>query len=257
MSTPQTLKDLKGVGVKVLERLAKLGIVELTDLLFHLPIRYQDRTKIIPIGEVIPNSFALVEGRVVNTQINYGLKRSLNCLIEDDTGQLLFRFFYFAASQQKALQPETRIRCFGEIKPSRSSYQDMEMIHPEYQILEEDLPLDTNLTPIYPTTEGLSQNLLNKLIQQVLPLIDQLTPITLLDKPEWPDFKTALLSLHQPESDQDLSDKKNHPAILRLAFEELVAHNLSLRQLRFFETTQQAPIFEAESECAKDLVGRG
>ncbi len=231
---------LHGVGARVEEKLNRLGIYKVHDLLFHLPLRYIDRTRIIPIGSLQAGKSALVEGTVEITQIRFGRRRSLLCRISDGTGALTLRFFHFSKSQQDRLQRYTRIRCYGQ---ARHGTQTLEMIHPEYQSIATDqlLPVDEHLTPIYPTTDGLQQNRLRKLTAQALTALEQhnndlseLLPDKILKKFNLPELSTAIVYVHRPPPDaatQNLMDGI-HPAQQRLAFEELLAQYLSLRRLR-------------------------
>ncbi len=148
----QSVVQLKGVGDKVAERLSKLDITAIQDLLFHLPLRYQDRTRLLPMGSLRAQQEGLVEGTIRLSQIKMGRRRSLLCHIDDGTGSIVLRFFHFSNSQLSQLAEGTRIRCFGE---ARSGPSSLEMVHPEYQIIPADkiVAVEAELTPIYPTTE--------------------------------------------------------------------------------------------------------
>ena len=150
----QPITALKGVGNKVAERLHKLGINQIQDLLFHLPLRYQDRTQLLPMGSLRAGQEGLAEGTIRLSQVTFGRRRTLLCYLDDDTGSIVLRFFHFSKVQQQQLSQGTRIRCFGEIRKGPSS---LEMVHPEYSIIPTGtiVPVDAELTPIYPTTEGL------------------------------------------------------------------------------------------------------
>ena len=175
-----TLQDpvtaLSGVGDKLAEKLGKLGIRQVQDLLFHLPLRYQDRTRLMPLGSLRLQQESLVEGVIGLSQVNFGRRRSLLCHISDGTGSLVLRFFHFSKAQQQQLAKGRRIRCFGEVRSGPSS---LEMVHPEYQLISDSgvTPVDAALTPVYPTTEGLHQLSWRKLIRQALMLLnDQQMP---------------------------------------------------------------------------------
>ncbi|HLA74307.1 MAG TPA: OB-fold nucleic acid binding domain-containing protein, partial [Gammaproteobacteria bacterium] len=145
---------MKGVGPRVAERLARLNIRTVQDLLFHLPLRYQDRTRLVPIGSLRPGDQAVIEGEVELTNIRFGKRRMLLSRISDGTGNITLRFFHFSAAQQAALARGTTVRCFGEVRGAPGM---LEMIHPEYRrvdISEINL-VEENLTPIYPSTEGM------------------------------------------------------------------------------------------------------
>ena len=157
---------LRGVGAALAERLARLGVTRVADLLFLLPLRYEDRTQISPIGALLPGTRAAVEGEIQLTEVAYRGRRQLLSRISDGTGLLTLRFFYFSASQQHNLARGTRVRCFGEV---RRGPLGLEMVHPEYRrITGEAAPLEQTLTPIYPLTEGVPQGRLRALIGEAL-----------------------------------------------------------------------------------------
>jgi len=152
---------LHGVGVRIEEKLNRLGIFTIQDLLFHLPLRYIDQTRITPIGALEVGKSSLIQGTVDLTQISFGRRRSLLSRISDGTGSLTLRFFYFSKAQQNNLQRNTQVRCFGK---ARYGAKTLEMIHPQYQLINQEnpLPVEEHLTPVYPTTEGLQQKKLQK-----------------------------------------------------------------------------------------------
>jgi ATP-dependent DNA helicase RecG len=231
---------LRGVGPALAEKLAKLGVSQVQDLLFVLPSRYEDRTQISEIGAVRAGSRAVVEGEIQLTEVAYRRRRQLLCRITDGTGSLTLRFFYFSAAQQANLARGTRIRCFGEV---RRGPLGLEIVHPEYRrIGQEQAPLEEVLTPIYPTTEGVPQARLRSLIELALNALvdgaqpgvrDWIPPAMLVDL-ELPSLVDALTMMHRPPRDVHLPEllSGRHPAQRRLAFEELLAHHLSLRLLR-------------------------
>ncbi len=153
-SQPITL--LRGVGPRAAERLANLGIETVQDLLFHLPSRYQDRTRVVPMGSLRPGDEAVVEGSVDLAEIKFGRKRMLLVRISDGTGALTLRFFHFNANQQAGFERGVRLRCYGEVRPGATT---LEMVHPEYRRVDANAVeiAEEHLTPIYPTTEGLHQ----------------------------------------------------------------------------------------------------
>ena len=238
LDTP--VSRLHGVGLRNEQKLHHLGIFVIRDLLFHLPLRYIDRTRLWPIGTLRAGQNAQVEGIIEISQIRFGKRRSLLCRISDGTGALTLRFFHFNKNQQQRLQRGQKIRCFGQ---PRYGAQTMEMIHPEYQLLttEQELPVDENLTPVYPSTEGLQQATLRKLGSQALAVMEQdrgglgeILPDRLLAQFRLPDLQAAIRYVHRPPPDADTEQLINglHPAQQRLAFEELLAHYLGLQQLR-------------------------
>jgi len=230
---------LRGVGPAVATKLETLGIATLQDLLFHLPLRYQDRTRLAPIGSLRPGDEVLIEGEVQLSEIKFGRRRMLLTRISDGTGSLTLRFFHFSNAQKENLARGTRLRCFGEVRRGSTT---LEMVHPEFRRLgDSDTPeVDETLTPIYPATEGLQQASLRRLVDQAVTqlreqriALAEWLPSTLLPQ-GLPTLHEAVLLLHRPPPEmalQALADG-NHPAQQRLAFEELLAHQLSLRQLR-------------------------
>ena len=129
----QPVTALKGVGGKVAERLTKIGVQQVQDLLFHLPLRYQDRTRLMPLGALRPQQEVLIEGTIQLSQVKFGRRRSLLCHVSDGTGAIILRLFHFSKAQQQQLAKGRRIRCFGEVRNGPAS---LEMVHPEYQLLE-------------------------------------------------------------------------------------------------------------------------
>lgn len=246
----QDVRLLKGVGPRVAEKLHKLGIYTLQDLLFHLPFRYQDRTRVVPIGSLRPGDEAVIEGEVQLTEVAFGRRRMLLSRLSDGTGSILLRFFHFSAAQQANLGRGTRLRCYGEVRAGKTM---LEMIHPEYRSAEAEDAQTTEeyLTPIYPTTEGVHQLKLRDLTEQALHRLQhtdqglqEWLPDEVLEKLELPSLQEAVLLLHRPPPDVSLKslERGGHPAQVRLAFEELLAHHLSLRQLRARVQQTPAPI---------------
>ncbi len=236
--------SLRGVGPALAEKLAKLGVTQVQDLLFVLPSRYEDRTRISAIGSARPGSRVVLEGEIQLTEVVYRRRRQLLCRITDGTGSLTLRFFYFSGAQQANLARGTRIRCFGEV---RRGPLGLEIVHPEYRRVSADAaPLDEVLTPVYPTTEGVPQPRLRALIDAALREaaaagVRDWVPKDLLAKLDLPPLLDALTMMHRPPREADLAEllSGRHPAQRRLAFEELLAHQLSLRLLR--QTIQSDP----------------
>ena len=239
---------LRGVGPAMAEKLAAAGIEQVQDLLFHLPLRYQDRTRITPIGALQPGSDVVVEGEIRLADVTFGRRRSLLCKIQDATGTLSLRFFHFSAAQKRNLEAGLTIRCFGEVRRGASG---LEMYHPEYRLVDaaRPTPVEEALTPVYPTTAGITQASWRKLCQQALELMAGSSLQELLPAGEHGalSLEEALRYLHTPPPDapQELIRDGRHPAQLRLATEELVAHNLSLEKLR---RAQQARGAQAMTE---------
>ena len=242
---------LRGVGPKGAERLAKLGVHSVQDVLFHLPFRYQDRTKIVPVGSLRPGDQAVIDVTVDHADIRFGRRRSLLVQVSDGTGSMILRFFHFTAAQKSALARGVRLRCFGEV---RNGPQHYELVHPEYQRVadEESIHVEQALTPIYPTTEGFHQLSWRDLIAQALQrlgkegALDELLPSSLLSSFDLPTLSDAIRLLHRPppELAKALMSEEGHPAQHRLAFEELLAHQLSMRLMRDAHRQQAAPVFD-------------
>ena len=249
--------ELKSVGPKLAEKLAKLGIHHIQDLLFHLPLRYQDRTRITPIGMLSPNVDVVLEGEIKRADVIFGKRRSLAVRIQDGTGTLTLRFYHFSAAQKNNLKLGERIRCYGEVRRGKAG---LELYHPEYQFLHEleNLPTEKNLTPIYPSTEGLSQTKWRQLMVQVVAMLEQgraiedLIPPALLSPFNLPDLKSALHYLHAPPASANVQelDENDHPTQQRLIMEELLAHNLSLLKMRAEVQKDMAPVLP-ESKILK------
>ena len=230
------LTALSGVGAAISEKLSRIGINNVQDLLFHLPMRYEDRTRITPIADVRPESFATVEGFVQLTEVQFGRRPILSTTISDGTSKITLKFFNFNAGMKNSLATGVRVKAFGEIKRGRFM---AEIHHPEYQIIRGNQPLELaeTLTPIYPTTEGLKQASLRKLTDQALALLERVQVAELLPdefNPHKYSLKEALQLLYRPPPSvsSELLDKGEHPAQKRLIFEELLAHNLAMQQVR-------------------------
>lgn len=230
--------ELKGVGSALAEKLARLGIASLQDLLFHLPHRYEDRTRIIPMGSLRIGDVAVVEGGVMKVDLVMGRRRSLQVTLKDSSGFLVMRFFHFNAAQKNQLAEGTLVRCFGEVRPGRAGY---EFYHPEYQVNPQPMPAagQATLTPVYPLTEGIQQPRVRGLCQQALgylqrhPIRDWL-PTELLAGYQLPGITEAVQTVHSPPASAPvlLLMEGRHPAQQRLVMEELLAHQLSMLQVR-------------------------
>ncbi|EOC3060835.1 ATP-dependent DNA helicase RecG [Cronobacter dublinensis] len=247
------LSSLTGVGASQSAKLAKIGLHTVQDLLLHFPLRYEDRTHLYPINDLLPGVYATVEGEVLNCNITFGGRRMMTCQISDGTGILTMRFFNFNAAMKNSLSAGRRVLAYGEAK--RGKY-GAEMIHPEYRI-QGDLStteMQETLTPVYPTTEGIRQATLRKLTDQALELLDTCAIAELLP-PELSQglmsLPEALRTLHRPPPDMKLEDVESgqHPAQRRLILEELLAHNLSMLALR-----AGAQRYHAQALTAKDSL---
>jgi ATP-dependent DNA helicase RecG len=244
------ITSLKGVGPALAAKLARINITQVSDLLFHLPLRYQDRTHITPIGALNPEREAVVEGEIISSQIRFGRRRSLVVTLGDGSGALLLRFFHFNKGQQSALSAGRSIRCFGQVRRTTTGF---EMAHPEYQaisnLLQHEAPgIEEALTPIYPATEGLNQQRLRQFVRQALALLEggpgggsgggvilnELLPRPIIERYGFLSLAESLRIIHQPPPDTPVEQlvARSHPAQQRLIFEELLAHQIAIRQLR-------------------------
>ncbi|THJ43050.1 ATP-dependent DNA helicase RecG [Aeromonas veronii] len=253
------LDSLKGVGSKMLEKLERLGLATVQDLLFHLPLRYEDRTQVWPIGDLPPGLHGAVEGEIQDTQLVMGRRRMMVCRISDGTGTLTLRFFNFTAAQKNSLAAGRLIRCFGEVRPGKYG---LEMAHPEYKLLGEEQAGQTEeaLTPVYPTTEGLRQLTLRNLTDQALAQLDLYGVEELLPAGLYPhqiELAAALKLLHRPPPSVALPllESGQHPAQQRLVLEELLAHNLSVLKVRAQAQTQLARALKPAPTLVKQLLG--
>ncbi len=244
-----TLSALRGVGPRMVERLEKLGIRDLQDLLFHLPHRYQDRTRLYPLAALRPGMEVTVEAEIQATEIVMRRRRMLLCRIADSGGALTLRFFHFNQRQKQQLERGRRIRCFGEVRVAGSH---LEMVHPEYRLVAEGetAPVEAALTPVYPTTEGVHQKTLRGLTDQALALLEhdpgvlqEWLPEAVREAEAFPTLAEAVAFVHRPPPDVSLEGLAEgvHPCQQRLVFEELLAQHLSLRQLREQARRHAAP----------------
>ena len=241
------LTDLSGVGPALAKKLERLGVYRVEDLLFLLPLRYEDRTQLVRLGALVPGMRCLVTGEVLLAETVYRGRRNLLVRISDGSGQLTLRFFHFSKSQEAQFRNGAHLTCFGEVRRGAGG---LEMIHPEYRLLREtqDPSTDDRLTPIYPATEGVQQGRLRSLSDQALARMRksppaELLPASILDKLGMPTLADAIHYLHRPPKDADvgLMQAGRHPCQQRLAFEELLAHYLSLKNLRALADTVAAP----------------
>ena len=262
-SAPTSLTVLKGIGPAMEDKLNRLGLRSVEDILFHLPLRYQDRTRVTPIGALRPGLDAVIEGVIMGVDVVMGRRRSLLCRIQDGSGTLSLRFYYFSAGLKASLQRGSRWRCYGEVRPGASG---LEIYHPELQSLDrpQQAPVDTTLTPIYPATEGLSQQRLRNLSESALGWLDQgntlpeLLPPELISAYRLPPLHEAIRTLHRPPPDVDLQalEDGRHWAQHRLAFEELLAHQLTMLRLRAELRAWHAPVMQASGELAQTYIAQ-
>lgn len=244
--------ELKGAGPALAEKLSRLGIASVQDLLFHFPLHYQDRTRLIPIRALQDGQEALVHGVVEQAGVIFAGRRSLLVHISDGSGLLELRFFTFSAAQQKRLTRGTALKVFGRARYGRGG---MQMIHPEYQFeTETEAPADDRagepgLTPVYPSTAGVHQYQWRSLLAQATDLAQkpeyrpqEVLPTELLSDHAYPDLLDAILDLHRPPVDDMQLQERRQAARERLALEELLAHHLSLRLRRLQTRTRKAAL---------------
>lgn len=257
-SANESVSCLKGVGPAMVDKLARVGVENLQDLLFHLPLRYQDRTRITPIGAAREGADVVIEGEVRLADIAFGKRRSLVCRVQDSSGTISLRFFYFSAAQKNNLTPGTRLRCYGEVRRGASG---LEIYHPEYQQLDnaKTQAVEENLTPIYPSTEGITQKTWRKLCALALSILSDQNIDSLLpqNNKHCGSLMNALSYLHNPPADapQQQIAEGNHPFQLQLAFEELVAHNLALLKLRRDVQSIGAPSMATGRDSIESFIG--
>jgi ATP-dependent DNA helicase RecG len=249
------LTQLKGVGPALEKKFNQIGIQNVQDLLFHLPFRYEDRTRVHQIGNIEVGEHVQLQGEILSSNIQFGRRRSLHCVLQDDTGFISLRFFHFSAAQKKSLAPGQLIRCYGEARRGRSG---MEIYHPEYKVMADfdSIPVAESLTPVYPATEGLQQARLRSVINQALSLMEQspavqdYLPAEMVKRLKLDSLADAVSLLHKPPIEAPLSwtSAGVNPGQKRLAFEELLAHRLCMRRLRNVSNQQKAPLLKAKDE---------
>jgi len=257
------LNVLKGIGPRTLDNLAQIHIHTIQDLLFHLPLRYEDRTRITPIANLRPGDRVLIQGAIVSTKTSFGRRASLVTQLQDATGIVQLRFFHFTAAQRdRLMQVGTVLNCFGEV---RFAYRGgLEIVHPEYRQLQNEtaLPLSEHLTAVYPTTKGLHQVMFRKIIEQAFLIakeenyLTELLPDDILQQFHMPSLYEALDYVHRPPPDAKLLELEAglHPAQQRLAFEELLAHHLSLAQMRKKVKKHPAPALSISQVLKSKLL---
>ena len=244
---------LKGVGERLATTLEKLNLRTVQDVLFHLPLRYLDRTRIVPLAELTAHSSVVVEGAVQRCDVVFGKRRSLVVTLADDSGQVCLRFFHFNAAQKNQLQVGRRVRCYGDPRLGASG---LEFYHPEYEVLTAGSAyhnLEQTLTPVYPATEGINQKRLRQLASQALELMQVNPPQELLPAEVNAIFGSSSLSqalsyVHRPPPDAPVTQllEGRHPLQQRLAFEEMLAHHLALQNSRLLARNEEAMWLETD-----------
>ena len=243
------------ISPATLAKLAKLGIHHRADLLLHLPLRYEDETHLAPIATVQPGETVQVQGTITHSEVAFRPRRTLVCRMEDGSAELYLRFLNFYHSQQKQLAEGKQIRAIGEV---RMGYYGLEMVHPKCRAVDDDTPLQQSLTPVYPTTAGLGQAVLRKLIGnalETLPLADTL-PEQLLKKWRLDNFADSLRLLHNPTPDISAStlEDRSHDAWKRIKFDELLAQQLSMRVHHRERGKRIAPKLDAHGKLGVRLI---
>ncbi|MBI4984431.1 MAG: ATP-dependent DNA helicase RecG [Rhodocyclales bacterium] len=253
-------KSISGVGPAVVEKLARLGLRTEADLVMHLPLRYEDETRITAVADALPGVAAQFQVEVVSAEIAYRPRRQLIARVADASGEMLLRFLNFYPSQQKALAVGAQLRVFGEL---RGGFFGTEIVHPRFHVVREDEPLPDRLTPVYPTTAGLAQTALRRLILRAVAraeaagaLADTL-PDDLRRRLKLADFAASLRFLHEPPPEISLAELEahGHPAWRRIAFDELLAQQLSLRRAYEARRERGAPPLPGTGALTGRLLG--
>ncbi|WP_126446233.1 ATP-dependent DNA helicase RecG [Sulfuricystis multivorans] len=257
MPCSRLAEKIPGATPLVADKLKTFGINRQADLVLHLPLRFEDETRITPIAAAVPGETAQFEVEVVSTQIEYRPRRQLVCRVADGSGTLVLRFLNFYPSQQKALQPGARLRVFGEV---RGGFWGSEVIHPRFRALRGEEPLPTALTPVYPTTAGLPQATLRRLIGCALDEVDlsETLPDALLARLSLPGFAASVRALHAPPAGLDAQalERWQQPFWRRIAFDELLAQQISLRQAYAARRKKGAPVLVGDGRLTEALIAR-
>ena len=224
-------------------------------MLLHLPLRYIDETRITAIRDLRQGDHVQVEGEIVHTEVQYKPRKALISRLKDDSGQLSLRFLHFYPSQIAALKEGKRLRVYGEV---RSGFFGWEMVHPQCRPVVPHAPVEETLTPVYPTTAGLTQATLRKWISWALerdPLAETL-PTAIYGKLGMPGYGASLKSLHHPAPEADLQSlsERDTPEWKRLAFDELLAQQLSMRKHYARRRSLGAPLLQPSTQLVGALL---
>lgn len=246
---------IHGATSLVAAKLAKLGLFCQADLALHLPLRFEDETRVTPVAEAVPGTAAQFDVTVAATEIAYRPRRQLVCRTADETGELVLRFLNFYPGQQKILQPGARLRVFGEV---RGGFWGGEIVHPRFRVLHGDEALPTALTPVYPTTAGLGQSTLRRLIARALDGADfaETLPAELVGRLQLADFAASVRLLHCPPAGltPEALAAAQRPAWRRIAFDELLAQQISLRQAYAARRARGAPVLAGDGSLTGRLL---
>jgi ATP-dependent DNA helicase RecG len=255
---PGVHPSLSGLSKAVTDRLGKLGIARKFDLVLHLPLRYDDETALCPIADALPGEELQVQGTVTDCDIKYRPKRQLVCRITDGSGEpLTLRFLNFYGSQVKLLAVGNVIRAFGNV---RLGHLGAEMVHPRFRVVNGEVPVAQSLTPVYPTTAGMGQDTLRRLIARALAdeSLAETLPLPLLESLGLPAFGAAVKLLHNPPPDiaQSTLQGRTHPAWRRMKFDELLAQQLSMRVHYQRRRAAGAPVLRVRGNRVSALLAR-
>ena len=255
------ITSLKGVGPSLERKFNQLGIYNLQDLLFHLPFRYEDRTKLSPINSVKLGDRVQISGEIVSNKILFGQRRSLQCILRDSTGFIYLRFFHFSSAQKNSLTPGKLLSCYGEVRRGRNGF---EIYHPEYKEIYsyDNNSLENSLTPIYPTTDGIQQKRLRSFVKQGIEILNrnhklvEYLPSEILSEYKLCSLEDAIQTLHNPPNCLDLNTLNRGLSSFqqRLAFEELLAHRLCIRKFRKVPNQVLAPSVVFEQGLHEDFL---
>ncbi|MFM9967304.1 MAG: ATP-dependent DNA helicase RecG [Burkholderiales bacterium] len=247
---------IPGVTPVLSGKLAQLGLLRSLDLVLHLPLRYEDETRVTPISAAHGGAPVQIEALVQSTEILYRPRRQLLVRVADASGEAALRFFHFYPSQVQVLEPGTRLRIFGELRPG---FFGGEMIHPRYQVLRDEMPLPNALTPVYPVVSGLTQPTLRRLIEAALvrESLEEALPASIIERCRLAPLKQTVLELHHPRPGEDLDafQARTHPAWRRIKFDELLAQQLSMRKHYRERRARSAPALIAQGGQVGALLG--
>ncbi len=242
------------------KKLEKLGLFSDFDLVLHLPLRYEDETRLTPVSEAVPGNTVQIEGVVAEQEVLVRPRRQLVCRVEDVSGSLYLRFFSFYASQAAAWSPGVRVRALGEVRTG--FHGTVEMVHPKCRVVRHDMGLANTLTPVYPVTAGLPQRTLAKLILQAFErlqkkrLLQEILPAAILSAYPLPAFADSLSILHCPPAGVSIASlqQRSHPAWYRIKFDELLAQQLSMRSHYRQRHSQRAPVLLQQAGLRQTLL---